>query len=1535
MSNFGFVPAEGTCYNFRMRHSLYRRGGSAAAVLSLSVLLALQAAADDTAPRVPPPEETPIGRFLGELFRNIEGGERAPAGQQEPEEQPEEDLTQESRIVADAIDERALAGREQQRDLRQALRLLEGGDQDAGVTLLHQLLDAPEDTLLLTPEGDWKSVQQTAEQVILRPGVREAYVERFAVLADEQLQRARQSGDPRDYADVTRRYLPTPAGQQAAQTLARLFGDLGEPVEASWWAARADSSAQGPPGRGSLAQKPDVPQPADDPVLSPPLEQWQQPFGSAAHYGRFAALDPVLLERWSTPIALRPAVADQVQELARDLVDSERACIPAMIPLAVDGRIICRTLRGLSVFDADTGALLWESTEGASVERLLSGEDVPRPGAEASGRSIRPIPPYGGANADAHPLTGLLFRDGVYGHVSSDGEQVFVLEEHASLSYRQPGYFWGQRVQDDPFERDWETNQLVAYDLKTGAVRWRIGGEQLSEPFDPPLAGVLFMGPPVVDGDELFVIGEQDGTLSLHVLDRLNGRPRWSHAISEVGASIDHDLVRRWWPAQPAVGAGVIVCPTTAGWMVAIDRLQRRIRWTYRYIEGRQSKVSSNRSRVASAGPLNTRWLPSAPILTQRHVLFTPSELPDPLYGDQPRLVCLDLLSGQRVWWEPKRQNLYVGAVAANRVLLVGTSAVEARDLATGRRLWETSLEGTADSDVTHSGPAAPAAAGIAASSDGGLPSGRGILAGEEFLLPLQSGQLWGFDIKTGAVTRRISLREDDPPLGNLVSWRGRLISADPLSLRSFEQRSQIAGETAAHSDGSTAPAARLAAAELQYLDGRFREAHQILARLPNEHLDAQQRRHADKLRWETLLQIVRNDPEESDVRFDELADLARTDQQRLTLEQTRADRLLARGDVAAAFGVYWALAGKPQDLMLTEGSTSVHFRRWIAGRLEQLWTAADKADREQFDRQIRSRAGEVAAAAVGADVRWWSQVLRFHPSGDALVRSLIEEAIRNHRRTRSETLLLQLLEEGRDETLRLWALERLVRLMLDGDRQRDAVAVLEQYAPAIDGGEALGTAMLERIPVGSGTAVPLWSDGRWTLTQSAASFNRAMFEPVLAVEPGLPSVNELRLRVEPNLHRLAIAAPDAADEWETPLRAQSHSFYNHTTGVTSVGQLLFVVHRGVLQAIGVADREMLWQREFDVRSAAGGDVRGPSSVRHQELRTADNFLWTSGLPQMRTPAGMLAVWRPGYVAYFGRHSVTLADPLTGETLWTRRGIAPRTMAYGTADMLLLVPPDARDPIALRVTDGSPIDLPGLAALVSSAVCVTDSGMLQLEQRQPFKLLGWGKPHVRVRLVNPRTGEVRLETSFPGETRFAALDDAQLVAVDPDGAVTLIDARNRDVRLLGSVGEEVMEQTQRLFAITEPGLLYLALNGPPRPGAYSRSYQAAPVHGTLAAFDIRGGLLWSEAVEEQNLIADQLPQLPVLLLSSQRSEREGDVTSQKVFLEVRDKQTGGLLLEDSRYITGGNVREMVVDRPRQTIDLNTYKDRLRLKLIAD
>lgn len=105
-----------------------------------------------------------------------------------------------------------------------------------------------------------------------------------------------------------------------------------------------------------------------------------------------------------------------------------------------------------------------------------------------------------------------------------------------------------------------------------------------------------------------------------------------------------------------------------------------------------------------------------------------------------------------------------------------------------------------------------------------------------------------------------------------------------------------------------------------------------------------------------------------------------------------------------------------------------------------------------------------------------------------------------------------------------------------------------------------------------------------------------------------------------------------------------------------------------------------------------------------------------------------------------------------------------------------------------------------------------------------------------------------------------------------------------------------------------------------------------PMHGTLAAFDTRGGMLWSESIEDQNLIVDQLSHLPVLLMASQRSEREANVTSQKITVEVLDKQTGKHLLEESRYVTGSSVRVLEVDPARQMIDLNTSRERLRLQI---
>ena len=928
-------------------------------LLMLIVLIAAgPAAADDPPPQSEPsPAESPLGRMIEQLFKGLQTQPAAPPTKQQPSpNQPARPVPERSpQITLDSIDTRAPVGRNQERSLDLAQRLLQAGQQTESLTVLRELLDSPEDSLRLTDEGQWESLHAAAEQILADagPGLQAAYVERFGAMAAGDLERAKQSGDANELARVTRRFLHTPAGREAALLLAERFRDLGEPAEAEWWKRRAARSTATEQNDKSSPVVPDEPRRAGS---VPDSEDWTQPFGGPRHQGRTQAADPILIERWSNPIALRPAVSRQVRRLTEDLIDSGRACIPAAVPLAVDGKLITRTLRGVSVFDADTGRLLWETAEGASVERLLSGEESPSPGGEPSGRSLRTVPAYRGTNPDAQPLTGLLYRDGVYGLLSSDGKQLFVLEDHATLSYRQPGYFWSQRQGDDPYERDWATNQLTAYDLDTGAVRWRISGERRNEPFDPPLAGTLFLGPPVVDRDELFLIGEQGSALFLYCLDRRTGETIWSLAVSGVGAKIDQDLVRRWWPAQPAVGAGVIVCPTTQGWLIAVDRLEHRIRWAYRYIESRQRRRSSSRSPVASAGPLNSRWSPTGPLLTGRYVVFTPPELPDPLHGDDPLLVCIDVLTGERVWRQPKDSRLYLAGAFGDRVVLVGKESLEARSVATGKRIWERPLRTRPSSGADENAPAeAP-----------GLPSGRGVIAGDEYLLPLQSGQLWFVDLVNGDVRRTMTLQREDQDLGNLLVYRGRLFSVGPQSVRSFESREAVTSMLAAGDVEAMTVTARLRAAELRSIEGDFAAARTALKSLPISQLTDTEKQRRDELLRESLIQLVREDLQGRDTEFDELVALAGSEQQRLSVERLRADRLMARGQQAAAFDVYWEQARTPRRAMVDEQDTSV---RWTVG-----WP-------DDCNRSGNRRRPTTGLSSASGSTRPWSQASLKTPS--------------------------------------------------------------------------------------------------------------------------------------------------------------------------------------------------------------------------------------------------------------------------------------------------------------------------------------------------------------------------------------------------------------------------------------------------------------------------------------------------------------------------------------------------------------------------
>ncbi|MCH7735300.1 MAG: PQQ-binding-like beta-propeller repeat protein, partial [Chloroflexi bacterium] len=153
---------------------------------------------------------------------------------------------------------------------------------------------------------------------------------------------------------------------------------------------------------------------------------------------------------------------------------------------------------------------------------------------------------------------------------------------------------------------------------------------------------------------------------------------------------IEQDYGRRWWNAQVAVGNGVLVCPTTVGWLVAVDRTSHAILWAYRYSQPAGNHKNNFNNRQAAVVPysaFNQRWSPSAPIIVGNHVVYTPSEYTN-AQSQQTSVICLNLFDGTRLWQKPKGTFRYLAGVFDERVVLVGTNSVTALSLDNGTTLW-------------------------------------------------------------------------------------------------------------------------------------------------------------------------------------------------------------------------------------------------------------------------------------------------------------------------------------------------------------------------------------------------------------------------------------------------------------------------------------------------------------------------------------------------------------------------------------------------------------------------------------------------------------------------------------------------------------------------------------------------------------------------------------------------------------------------------------------------------------------------------
>src|SRR5262249_32167067 len=140
---------------------------------------------------------------------------------------------------------------------------------------------------------------------------------------------------------------------------------------------------------------------------------------------------------------------------------------------------------------------------------------------------------------------------------------------------------------------------------------------------------------------------------------------------------------------------GILICPTNAGAIVAVDILSQSLAWAYTYRNKPQQPEPSGQPQpnIPKGGfrpdmmqPVNLqneRWYTSAPAISNGRVVFTAH--------DTNAVHCISLRDGNELWTAQRSSgDLYMAGVFNGKVLIVGKEHVRALDLMDGgKQVWQ------------------------------------------------------------------------------------------------------------------------------------------------------------------------------------------------------------------------------------------------------------------------------------------------------------------------------------------------------------------------------------------------------------------------------------------------------------------------------------------------------------------------------------------------------------------------------------------------------------------------------------------------------------------------------------------------------------------------------------------------------------------------------------------------------------------------------------------------------------------------------
>ena len=602
-------------------------------------------------------------------------------------------------------------------------------------------------------------------------GGREAYELQFGTTARRLLENALQEGDFSEILNISRRYFHTQAGYEATYLVGVALFDRGEPLAAAlkfrelqaWpqaWKSlepglslaeaccrlqcgdRAEASevlkellrrdpdflqarrpsgilglepSKAPHSLEELLARLEAELPEAAAFRTANLDNWLMPGGNPSRNGEADGGAPLLRRIWSIPHTDKPLVAACLEWADQECRRSKVPVLPSLQPIVVGDRVFMRNIDTLTAVDFGSGKRLWE----APVDPTTAGDaklSIPQRAQNAADASLR------------------MWLDRTYGTISSDGTHVFAIEDLVidpnpglpQVGQRLavfPAMGMGGRI--GPFgqvETTSDANRLVAYDAETGKIAWHVGGTE--EPLHLPLAGTFFLGPPVPCDNRIYVVGEREGEILVFALKAATGELLWQQPLVTVGVEGGYGLLRKMAGLSPSTADGILICPTNAGAVVAVDASTHALRWGYLYSQANDPRqyMHLNAAHIMRVRTQNQlAWADPNPVIADKRVLITPP--------DSNEIHCLDLVDGTLRWKVPSEREFFIAAVSEGNVLLVGMNGFRALRLEDGKPAWN--------------GKTLPLPAGSVA-------GGRGFISNGRYVLPLTCGAVFCFDAATG-----------------------------------------------------------------------------------------------------------------------------------------------------------------------------------------------------------------------------------------------------------------------------------------------------------------------------------------------------------------------------------------------------------------------------------------------------------------------------------------------------------------------------------------------------------------------------------------------------------------------------------------------------------------------------------------------------------------------------------------------------------------------------------------------------------------